>query len=114
MRSLLTSLRKGVGAYESIEPHPEKSDAVVVTFQDRPTAESFFYGGRDIANVGKLEFSWCNLPHASNGAQTKTSGHNDGDLDGDVGMRGSDGPADINGGIGDVDYDVAEEDDRWR
>jgi hypothetical protein len=33
-----------------------------ITFKDRVTAESFFFGPHDVPGVGKLEFKWINTP----------------------------------------------------
>ena len=46
---------QGIGEFDAIEPHPDKSDTQIITFKDRPTAESFMYGTKDIPSVGKLE-----------------------------------------------------------
>lgn len=89
-------------------------DTVVVNFKDRPTAEAFLFGTKEIAGAGKLELSWCNLSAATSGAEAKATEQNGLDKDGDVGMQGMNGSGDMNGANGDVDYDVAEEDDRWR
>ena len=73
--------------------------------------------------MGRVERAWYNVPssasHPTNGAnkQAIAGGEINGD-DGDVGMTGvaADGTGDAGDGIkggGEVDYDVAEEDDRW-
>ncbi|KAG8528515.1 uncharacterized protein KY384_007433 [Bacidia gigantensis] len=117
----------GVGEFEAINSHPDLPDSMIVSFQDRPTAESFFYGSRDLAGVGKVEFSWYNAPSVATNGTTKGEGNGVGkqiaigetDGDGDVGMHGADGVGDGDGeraeggGGGEVDYDVAEEDHRW-
>ena len=71
------------------------------------------YGTRDIPSVGKLEFSWYNAATLLGPTTAKPTGP-----DGDVGMAG----AGANGNNSDhsaavpteMDYDVAEEDDRWK
>lgn len=68
------------------------------------------YSSKDIPGVGKVELSWVNTPFAPprpNPKQLALSG-------GDIGMGGASADGD-NGdkGVADVDYDVAEEDDRW-
>ncbi len=68
------------------------------------------YGPKDIPSVGRLEFSWVNTPmppiRLSNQKQVAS--------DGDTGMRdaAADGDNSDKAGV-EVDYDVAEEDDRW-
>ena len=103
---------QGIGEFDAIEPHPDKSDTQIITFKDRPTAESFMYGTKNIPSVGKLEFSWYNAPSVLAHSATKLA-----NADSDVQMRG--GSVDIgqaNNGLevaaGMDDYDVADEDDR--
>lgn len=74
---------QGVGEYTAIGPHPDNSDTQIITFKDRPTAESFMYGIKEIPNVGKLEFNWHNAPAAPSQVAVKQAG-----TDGDVGMGG--------------------------
>ena len=105
---------QGVGEFEAIEPHPDRPDTQVVTFKDRPTAETFMYGSRDIPLVGKLEFSWFNAPSVSGVPMPKQS-----EADGDTGMGGTgtreDDHHNDKGTMlanNEVDYDVAE-DEVW-
>lgn len=66
------------------------------------------FGTKDIPSVGKLEFEWVNTPLPPVKALKKE--------DGDTGMGGAsaDGDNSVDKGAGmEVDYDVAEEDDRW-
>lgn len=66
------------------------------------------YGPKDIPSVGRLELSWVNTSAAIRPNPKQVA------LDGDMGMR--DASADGDNGdkaVVEVDYDVAEEDDRW-
>ena len=92
----------------------------MITFKDRQTAEGFIHGTKDIPQVGKLEYSWYHAPTAANTSTSMASvrGGTANGIDGhDVAM--DDNPSNSNadehtrGVNGDVDYDVAEEDDRW-
>lgn len=101
---------QGIGEFEAIELLATKPDTLIITFKDRATAEKFMYGGKDVPSVGKLELAWYNAPSAAAQIPTKAS-----NPDGDVGMVGAN--ADGNSGHAapvEMDYDVAEEDDRWR
>ena len=69
------------------------------------------YGTKDIPSVGKLEYTWYNAPSVSTSATAKPTNPDGGDV--------SMGGASVDGDNGhalaaEVDYDVAEEDDRWR
>lgn len=102
----------GVGEFEAIEAHPDRSDTQVVTFKDRPTAETFMYGNHDIPLVGKLDFAWFNAPGVSSQPTLKEL-----EADGDIGMGGTrvdDHHADKGTALAntEVDYDVAE-DEVW-
>ncbi|KAL9130545.1 MAG: hypothetical protein Q9217_001313, partial [Psora testacea] len=98
----------GVGEFEAIDTHPEKPDTQIITFKERNTAESFVYGPKDIPSVGKLAVSWYNAP--SNSTKLAATTEN-GDVDmGGVTTAGDHGPEK---GLAEVDYDVAEDDDRW-
>ncbi|KAL8886448.1 MAG: hypothetical protein Q9215_005854 [Flavoplaca cf. flavocitrina] len=99
----------GVGEFEAIEQHAEKPHTQIVTFKDRKTAERFMYGTKNIPSVGKVELAWVNTPPPVRPA-TKQDGDDDAVM----------GNADTNGNqpsttaeAAEVDYDVAEEDDRW-
>ena len=105
---------QGIGEYESITPHPDRPENTqVITFKDRFTAEKFIYGTKDVPSVGKLEFEWIDVPLPPAKVVKKD--------DGDTGMTGAsaDGNNGMDKGMGmggggaEVDYDVAEEDDRW-
>ncbi|KAL8653570.1 MAG: hypothetical protein Q9210_002009 [Variospora velana] len=104
---------QAVGEFEAIEPHAEKPDTQIVTFKDRKTAERFMYGGKNIPGVGAVELAWVNSPLPPAKAMVTVKG----DADGDATMGDS---GNANGGTHasgvenvEVDYDVAEEDDRW-
>ncbi|KAL8742833.1 MAG: hypothetical protein Q9184_008187, partial [Pyrenodesmia sp. 2 TL-2023] len=107
-----------VGEFEAIEPHGEKSDTQIVTFKDRKTAEKFMYGTKNIPNVGMVELAWVNTPlppvkpTASmdvDGDATMSNSNTNGES---VKRRGGDGHTTAPEAV-EVDYDVAEEDDRW-
>ena len=71
------------------------------------------YGPKDIPGVGKVEFSWLNTPLPP---VTLPAAKLDGDLEmGGLGtdQENGDGGRDGHHGAQEVDYDVAEEDDRW-
>ena len=96
-----------------IASHTDRKDAAVVAFTERYKAEQFYAQARDIPHIGKVELSWvANAPSAvttaanpvpgSNGAQYTESGDKD--------VRMGDGQ---DGARGDIDYDVADDDDRW-
>lgn len=104
-----------MGEFEAIEAHPEKSDTQVITFKDRKTAERFMHGVKDIPGVGAVELAWVNGPLVPAGKATVVRG---GDAEGDATMGNSNangGPPPHASGVEnvEVDYDVAEEDDRW-
>lgn len=120
-----------VGEFEAIEAHPEKPDTQIVTFKDRKTAERFMYGGgagKNIPGVGAVELAWVNssssspLPPPAKAMAMATAVKGD-DADGDATMGNNGGQANggttttthASGGVDnvEVDYDVAEEDDRW-
>ena len=113
---LMRTLRQGIGEFESIESTVSK-DAQIITFKDRFTAEKLMYGTKDVPGVGKVEFSWVSSPLPP--VTLPSSKHDDGDMEmggvgadgGTGGDAGKDGGA--VGGHTEVDYDVAEEDDRW-
>ena len=79
------------------------------------------YGLKDIPSVGKVEFSWVSTPLPP--VQLPSAKHEEdgvGDADTDMGGvpadsdNGRDNGAGHHGhGQAEVDYDVAEEDERW-
>ena len=74
------------------------------------------YGAKEIPSIGRLEFTWVNMPlppvlvpssrpdGVKNGDTEMGNAHADGDEQGDLGGQQ---------GLREVDYDVAEDDDRW-
>ncbi|KAL8670817.1 MAG: hypothetical protein Q9168_004665 [Polycauliona sp. 1 TL-2023] len=107
----------GVGEYEAIEQHAEKPDAQIVTFKDRKTAERFMYGVKDIPSVGKVELAWVNTalvapPVRSSAAKLDTE--DDAVMSNTDNTNGNQPAATTTTAeAAEVDYDVAEEDDRW-
>ncbi len=98
---------QGIGEFENIEANLDRKDSQVITFKDRFTAEKFMYGSTEIPSVGKVEFSWVNTPLPPVLVTPKQQ-------DGDTTMAEGDGAAVVDGARNaDVDYDVAEDDDRW-
>jgi len=77
------------------------------------------YGSKDIPAVGKVEFTWVNTPLPP--VTLKQDGGGDMEMEGveremeEGGERhdGGGGGHEGGGGGGEVDYDVAEEDERW-
>ncbi|KAL9104029.1 MAG: hypothetical protein Q9163_000968 [Psora crenata] len=99
----------GVGEFEAIDSHPEKPDTLIITFKERKTAEVFLYGPKEIPSIGKVEFGWYNAPVNNPTKPASMSGNGTVDMSG--GGAGEDHEAEK--GPVEVDYDVAEEDDRW-
>lgn len=98
---------QGIGEFENIEANPDRKDSQVITFKDRFTAEKLMYGSTEIASVGKVEFSWVNTPLRPITPVPKQQ-------EGDINMAEGDGVTVADGArVTDVDYDVAEDDDRW-
>lgn len=74
------------------------------------------YGPKEIPSIGRLEFTWVHTPLPPVvQPSSRPEGVESGDTD--MGNTGADGDnrADLSGqqGLGEVDYDVAEDDDRW-
>ena len=137
---------QGVGEFASITPSADGT-SVAIAFKDRPTAEAFVFGPKDIPGLGRLDFSWLPNPPPSSGPAAVSSTAGEAALppisrDGDTEMGEAGGPSTVKGGAaagGDgggggsgprggrvagvageekeekegVDYDVAEEDERW-
>jgi len=102
---------QGIGEFEAIEPHPDRPDSQTITFKDRSTAESFMYGSKDIPSVGKVELTWFNTPLPTVSLPVKQDLTANGDLE--RSSIGAVGDAMDKGAAAEVDYDVAEDDDRW-
>ncbi|KAF5112024.1 hypothetical protein DV454_004465 [Geotrichum candidum] len=62
-----------VGEYEQADRVADKPDTVSITFKDRRTAETFFYGPRELPDVGKVDVAWVNTPAPA--ASATPSGH---------------------------------------
>ena len=115
--SFYANLNKGLGEFEDIEPNDpnDPHESQVITFKDRFAAEKFMYGPKEIPSVGKLEFSWINTPLAPVSLPSKQEGIDIGDTEmGGLNAEGDSG-RDLGNqhGQAEVDYDVAEDDDRW-
>jgi len=105
----------------SISAHPERGDAAVVAFKERYKAEQFLgAAGKEIPHIGKCELTWVPNSQLSGVAAATVAGAA-GSANGGNGtnMEGSGGP-DVHMGeeqhVGravDVNYDVADDDDRW-
>ncbi|MCJ1403825.1 hypothetical protein MMC11_007048 [Xylographa trunciseda] len=118
---LIASPHLGIGEFENIDTSASK-DSQIITFKDRFTAEKLMYGPKDIPGVGKVEFSWVNTPLPPvvlPAAKQEEDGVGDADMEmGGVAAESEDGRDHGGGGHhghapAEVDYDVAEEDDRW-
>lgn len=97
----------GVGEYESIEPNPDRSDSLVVAFKERYLAEKLMFGTTDIPSVGKVELSWvANPPVTPSAMQVEQQSE-------DSAMENAGGTANGHENMGEVDYDVADDDDSW-
>ena len=87
-------------------------DAMTVSFKDRFTAEKFMYGGKAIPGVGKVELAWVSTPLPP--VRTEQI---DANGDTDMGLPNAttegNGARDSGHQTAEVDYDVAEEDERW-
>lgn len=51
-----------IGEYEGTNRLKESPETVSVTFKDRKTAEQFFYGAKDIPDIGPVEKAWRSTP----------------------------------------------------
>ena len=72
------------------------------------------YGPKDLPGVGKVEFSWVNTPLPP--VTVKPDGDGEMEMEGVEREREEDGGGHEGAGMGaggEVDYDVAEEDERW-
>ena len=111
---------QNLGEFESVDTTPS---VTYVSFQDRKTAEKFYYSlhGKELPGVsGTLDLSWVNTPLPPAGSSSKK---NEDAEDGDAmaGMNDDDGAVDA-GSPGehmreqrqvDMDYDVGEEEGEW-
>ncbi|EON69236.1 hypothetical protein W97_08496 [Coniosporium apollinis CBS 100218] len=100
---------------DSITPHPDHPATLVVAFKERYLAEDFVTNTTSIPKIGKPDLSWVPnppLPPVSSStlnaaAAAFTPQSNDQDVAMGEGANGN------QGGGGDVDYDVADDEDRW-
>lgn len=69
------------------------------------------YGSKDIPSVGKVELTWFNTPLPTVSLPVKQDLTANGDLE--RSSIGAVGDAMDKGAAAEVDYDVAEDDDRW-
>lgn len=111
---------QGVGEYESIEPHPEDSNSLIVAFKERFQAEKFIYGPWSIPSVGDVQLSWVpNPPIAAPTPSSDMKTGSDEDVTMDMTAPSTTTQAQDqlgakkDGGANEVDYDVAEVDDSW-
>lgn len=117
--------QQGIGEFEAIDSPPDRVDFQIITFKDRFTAERFLHGTKDIPGVGQVELNWVNntpsssyppIAGAGTGGSLSSSLHgggakSEGATSVEPTVEMDDSGADR--GAGEVDYDVAEEDDRW-
>ncbi|OKL58052.1 hypothetical protein UA08_06685 [Talaromyces atroroseus] len=97
----------GVGEYESIEPNPDRPDSLIVAFKERYLAEKLMFGPAEIPSVGKVELSWvANTPITS--AVMPTEGQSE-----DTTMENAGSANGQEHAMGEVDYDVADDEDSW-
>lgn len=110
---------QGIGEYESIDPNPERSDSLIVSFKDRYVAEKLMYGPRIIPSVGKVEMAWvANAPTTN---PTSTGPGTDSATTATAPAVSKADESLANGGTHgagagpsrEVDYDVAEDGESW-
>lgn len=104
-----------MGEAVSIAPGPDNTTQTV-SFKDRSSAEELFFGSRDILGVGGVDFAWVQTPLTRGKLEPEVG------KDGDTLMVEARGSNESDGtGIkreerereGEVDYDIAEADERW-
>lgn len=89
----------------SVQPHPSRSDAALVSFTQRYQAEQFLNAAfKEIPHVGKCELGWA--PNTGPPSAVSETG----DVNMDAALEATQTPI---GQRADVDYDVADDDDRW-
>lgn len=90
----------------TIQPSSERQDAALVSFTERYKAESFVSAAaKEIPHIGKCELSW--VPNAVVAAPYSATGLDDVNMDSNVAETPT------NGSRADIDYDVADDDNRW-
>ncbi|KAF2194280.1 hypothetical protein K469DRAFT_709787 [Zopfia rhizophila CBS 207.26] len=115
--------------FESIDQHPDRKDAQIITFKERYVAEKFIDESSEIPDVGQLELSWVTNTPAASAAQTEAASkaepvsaeqlESEGDVDMEEQAEHMEQTEQTNGGTdtavngGDADYDVADDEDRW-
>lgn len=95
----------------NVSPHPDRKDAAVVAFQERYLAENFMNRAKEIPHIGKVELAWAAAPVSSTPSSFTAASFGNGNGNGsamDTSMEEV-----IDAGRADVDYDVADDDDRW-
>lgn len=86
---------------------------MIVTFKERYIAEKLMFGTTEIPSVGKVELNWVpNPPISFPTATTAAAAPTEKDGGGDMVMENVEG-ANGHGHAGEVDYDVAEDEDSW-
>jgi len=98
-----------------VSSHPARKDAAVLSFKERYMAEKFLGQAKDIPHIGAVELSWManqNIAAPSTFSAAPASASN-------TFANGNGGDKDIkmeeahDVGRAEVDYDVADDDDRW-
>lgn len=111
----ILTINQGVGEFGSIE---QKGGKAEVTFNDRFTAEKFFYGlpNNELPGVGKVELAWIQkpLPPVTLTSAVKTeddtsSPAKDSEMN-DSSMMESNDDGELNGGQMQVEHDTRERD----
>ncbi|KAJ9636700.1 hypothetical protein H2199_007694 [Coniosporium tulheliwenetii] len=96
-------------------PHPDRPATLVVAFKERYLAEDFINNTTSIPKIGKPDLSWVPNPPlppvSSSTLNAAATAFTPQGSDQDVAM--GEGANGNHGGGGDVDYDVADDEDRW-
>lgn len=90
-----------------VSPHPDRKDAALVAFKERYVAENFMNRAKDIPHLGKVELAWVAAAPSTSTFTPVSFGNGNGSAM-DTQMDES---SDV--GRAEVDYDVADDDDRW-
>ncbi|KAF2136309.1 uncharacterized protein K452DRAFT_313285 [Aplosporella prunicola CBS 121167] len=102
--------------FESVEPHEEHKNAQIVAFKERYVAENFITQSTNIPTVGKVDLSWAPnppLPLPSTAAPGSDAAHKAGDADVSMGDSTTAPSETKHGEAADMEYDVADDDERW-
>lgn len=62
-----------IGEYEKAVRSSENPDSVLISFKDRSTAESLFYGSRDLPEIGNVSMNWVSGPSNTASVENDTS-----------------------------------------